>query len=585
MNRKGFFFIIVSFILLAYILTSTYYWVRAIEMEENRYSESFRTTSMEMLLAQVNEETIGNYVDISAHYAFYRLNHHSIKNPVYVPDGVNIEADSLDGSELENIRLAMRELVLSGTASEDYFEGEGLEYTPDEKLTYTLDGWASQLNASLAAAGFELAELSIDEDSFEFNQVNFTQFELVFEMNMTIVDTQADSDTSVVRSYEVRRLVDGTGFVDPYIARESDRHLNLQEEAEHVMVGKPIFLAPYWEQGFEYLCEDHDAGGGCYKAAQGDQGQGWFYGPLVMVEDANTIPENTTYNYILVGNYSDIRAVPNYEEFGAYILTNAPTEVGSSCASKNGQDDTFNPIEYDGDCDPYIDTGSNSYTERPFMVYEGFELSDGFEGVEFQPTWGEHMYKLLFISRANYEEVESDPELKLEEVSIYNIEYLRDFAMCGYYMPRNNSPSFLHRMFDLQDMFDSSSPDYTDWPESAWGFETLAVGRWAGGNIVPDAETWDEYSRVDVEFFSEVDGSGLNEVQMIKGMPGVKNRAMCNMLLVYDEDLEHVGHFRLSDWAQWDREEYDDIYWIETGDGEDDNIGCDNNEVANCEAG
>jgi len=581
MNRKGFFFIIVSFILLAYILTSTYYWVRAIEMEENRYSESFRITSMEMLLAQANEETIGNYVDISAHYAFYRLNHHSITNPVKVPDGVDMEADSLDGSELENIRLAMRELVLSGTASEDYFDGEGLEYSSEEKLTYTLDGWANQLNASLAAAGFELAELSIDDNSFEFNQVNFTQFELVFEMNMTIVDTRADSKTSVVRNYEVRRLVDATGMVDPYIARES-ASIGLEEEGESVRVGKPIFLAPYWEHGFEYLCEDHDASGGCYLADEGSEGQGWFYGPVVMVEDAPTIPESTTYNHILAGNYSDIIALPNHDEFGAYIITNEPTPEGSSCPSKEDQGDTFNPVVYDDDCDPYIDGPSSSITSRPFMVYEGFELNDAYEGVDLQ-TGDENARKLLFIARANAEEVESDPSLKFHDVSVYNIEYLRDFAMCGYYMPRNSSPSFLHRMFDLQGMFDSSSPDYWDWPESTWGMETLAVGRWAGGNIVPDATTWDEYSRVDVEFFSEVGGSASNEVQMIKGMPGVKNRIMCNMLLEFDEDLEHVGHFRLSDWAQWDREEYDDIYWIELYDGDEDNIGCDNDEVANCE--
>ncbi|MBD3398433.1 hypothetical protein GF412_04380 [Candidatus Micrarchaeota archaeon] len=579
MNRKGFFFIIVSFILLTYILTSTYFWVRAIEMEENRYSESFRTTSMEMLLAQVNGETIGNYADLSAHYAFYRLNHHSITNPVKVPDGVDIAgAESLDGSELENIRLAMRELVLSGTASGDYFEGDGLEYTTEEKTTYTLEGWASQLNASLEAAGFELTELTIDEGSFEFNQVNFTHFELVFEMNMTIVDTQADSATSIVRSYEVRRLVDGTGMVDPYIARESSR-LGLTEGTESVRVGKPIFLAPYWEDGFEYLCEDHDAGDGCYEVAEGSEGQGWFYGPVVMAEDASEISENATYNYILAGNYSEIIAVPGYGEFGAYILTNEPVLEDSPCTSKDNQEETFNPIEYDDECEPSIDGPSSSITSRPFMVYDNFDIED-FTGVDFQSDWDEEAHKLLFVARANPEEVENEPDLKLHDVSIYDIEHLRDFAMCGYYMPRNSSPSFLHRMFDLQGMFDSSSPDYWNWPESSWGMETLAVGRWAGGNIVPDT-TWDEYSRVDMEFFSEVEDSPSNEVQMIKGMPGDKNRIMCNM--VFDPDLEHVGHFRLSDWAQWDREEYDDIYWIETGNGDEDNIGCDNDEVANCE--
>ncbi len=582
MNRKGFFFIIVAFVLLSYILTSTYFWVRAIEMEESRYSEAFRTSSMEMVLSQVNEESVGEYVDISARYAFYRLNHHSIENPVKVPDDVNIaEADSLDGSELENIRLAMRELVLSGTASDDYFDGGALEYTENEKLTYSLDGWKNQLNASLAAAGFELVELSIDEDSFEFNQVNFTRFELVFEMNMTVVDTQAGSSTSIHRTYDVNRTVDATGMVDPYIARESE-NLNIEWEGESVLVGKPVFIAPYWEEGYDALCSggDNDP---CYYEDEGSEGQGWFYGPVVMAgEDASAVPDNATDNYILAGNYSAIKSTPDWDMFGAYILTSPPTEESSECPSEDDQDDTFSPVYYDGECDAELDTGSD-YIQKPFMVYEGFDIDDYF-GVDLQTGDGD-AHKLLFVAGANPWEVETDPELKFEEVSVYNIENLRDFVMCGYYMPRNNSPSFLHRMFDLQGMFNDELPAYDGWPESSWGIETTAAGRWAGGNLV--ADSWDAYSRVDVEFFSEVENTPQNPVQMIKGMPGNKNVYMCNMEFGYDPDLEHVGHFRLSDWAQDDREEHGDIYWIETDDSpdvpENDNIGCDNDEQANCE--
>lgn len=583
MNRKGFFFIIMAFVLISYILVSTYTWVRAIEMEESRYSEAFRTSSMEMLLAQITEDSIFEFANISGHYAFYRMNHHSIENPVKVPDGIDIaSAESLDGSEISNMESIMRGLILEGKASPDYFHGDGISYTSEEMSTYTFDGWASQLNSSLSTSGFELVEIGIDEESFEFTQTGFTSFLVEFTMSVHIKDKQADSATSVLRTYAIALPIEAQGMVDPYIARESE-NLNLMEGGEHVLVGKPIFLAPYWEDGFEALCSDGASGGSCYYVDDGEEGQGWFYGPMVSVEDANTIPQNVTYNYILVGNYSDIRALSNHNEFGAYILTNSPTLKGSACSSKSDQDDTFNPIEYNGDCDPYIDTGSNSYTERPFMVYEGFELSDGFKGVEFQPTWGEHIPKLLFVSRANPWEVETDPELKLQDVSIYDIEMLRDFVMCGYYMPRNNSPSFLHRMFDIQDMFDSSSPVYGNWPESEWGFETTAEGTWAGGNIV-EASKWDTFSRVDVEFFSEVADTSSNPVQMIKGMPGCKSNLMCNMEFEYDPDLWHVGHFRLSDWAQEDRNDgYNDIYWIDTEDGEEDNIGCDNNEVANCE--
>ena len=89
---------------------------------------------------------------------------------------------------------------------------------------------------------------------------------------------------------------------------------------------------------------------------------------------------------------------------------------------------------------------------------------------------------------------------------------------------------------------------------------------------------------MDVEFFSEVEDTSANPVQMIKGMPGCKNAPMCSEDLGYDLDFEHVGHFRLSDWAQWDREIYDDVYWIGVDNGDEDNFGCDNTEQASCDA-
>ena len=574
MNRKGFFFIIMAFILISYILVSTYTWVRAIEMEENRYSEAFRTSSMEMLLAQVTEDRVLEFANISGHYAFYRMNHHSIANPVKVPNGINIaNVEELDGSETRNMGLIMEGLLLEGEASGDYFKGEGISYTPNEKNTYTFEGWANQLNASLSASGFELVEIGIYEDTFNFSQADFTTFQVEFTMVLHIKDKKKDSATSVFRTYDVSLPINAQGMVDPYIARES-KNLNLIEEGEQVLVGKPVFLAPYWEDGFEALCSG-GANDPCYYDAQGDEGQGWFYGPMVGVEGASGISGNASHNFILVGNYSEIIELGNYREFGAYILTNGPTSIDSACPSQKDQEDTFNAIIYDGDCEPSISTWYEE-TSKPFMVYPNFKIS-GYEGMDLQ-TNNPGAHKLLFVAGANPWEVEDNPELKGERVYIYDIERLRDFVMCGYYMPRPNSPSFLHRMFDIQDMFDSSSPAYGSWPESEWGIETTAAGRWAGGDLTPE---WDKYSQVDVEFFSEIEDTNNNPVNMIKGMPGCKSNIMCNM--DFGVDVEHVGHFRLSDWAREDRNVFDDIYWIEISQGEDDNIGCDNEEVADCE--
>ncbi len=587
MNRKGFFFIIMSFVLLAYILTSTYFWVRAIEMEESRYSDSFRISTMEMLLDQVTPATVNHFTNISARYSFYRLNHHSIANPIrlngHLGDGYEVE--------VKNVGLAMRDLIIDGEASKDYFNGDALIYSDSDKLTYTLSGWKNQLNASLAASNFELVSLDIDKDSFAFTQTNFTVFNVSFVMGLTIKDLQPGSETSIVRSYNVSLPVDVTGMVDPYIARQS-RELDLTlDDGTKVLVGKKVFMAPEEEypDKFESLCSEHAESGQCYKVGEADEGQGWFYGPMVNTEDALTQgiagDVNLSQNYILVGTYSEIVALTDFESFGAYVLTNKPIETAvPSCPGKSSQTETFNPITYDSSCDAVIDDSDiTAITTKPFIVEQGFDISD-FNGVNLPGL--EDAHKMLFIATPTPKEVLDDPRSnpKNEYVAMYDIEMFRDFVMCGYYLPRNNSPTYLHRMMDIQPMFDSNNPAYDNWPEYSWGIETTAVGRWAGGNIVPDADVWDKYSRVDIEFFSKVSDGSSNPVQMIKGMPGCKSAIMSSMELGYTPNLHHVGHFRLSDWAQWDREAgYNDIYWIELENGDEGNIGCDNEDVAGCD--
>jgi hypothetical protein len=143
-------------------------------------------------------------------------------------------------------------------------------------------------------------------------------------------------------------------------------------------------------------------------------------------------------------------------------------------------------------------------------------------------------------------------------------------------------------MFDIADMFEGSDPLYYDWPQSPWGIETTAAGRWAGGDLV--ASSWDDHSRLDIEFFLDTD-EVPSDVDMIKGMFGCKNAILC--ALEFGSDIEHVGHFRISDWARWDRPSSDEppppsdeIYYIDTEDSDEadtDNIGCDNSGQANCD--
>jgi hypothetical protein len=506
-------------------------------MEESRYSESFRTSSMEMLVDQLNEQRVSQMANVMSNYAFYKLDNYSIRNPV--ESGVAGAPD-----EFDNIKLAMRELILNGSASGDYFEGTGpgLEYTEEEKQDYTLYGWGTKLNESLSASGFELEQFEIHTDTFNFNQTDYLLYEVNFTMDLIIRDTKAGSSTSMTRTYEVSTLVNATGMVDPYIARESIG-LNLPHNQ---IAERQLFMAPlvfdydgkdigYAEDypteypptvseemtdAFRSLCSEES--GDCYFMGSGSAGQGWFYGPMVSAEDSeeinNIVDTGNSGQYILVGNYSEIIAVADYERFGAYILTNEPTESASVCGSNMDESDTFNAITWieETECEATLD----ERILQPFVVDDGFDINDYIGDME--------RHKVLFISRYSTNEVAGDtgdPALKNYNVAFYDVEMFRDFVACGYYLPRSDSPSLLQRMFDISDEDPMRSG-------GLFGIETTVAGQWAGGNYTPE---YDPYSRVEVEFFSQTEGS------RIMGLPGCKNVFFCTES--FDSD---VGQFKIS---------------------------------------
>jgi hypothetical protein len=285
----------------------------------------------------------------------------------------------------------------------------------------------------------------------------------------------------------------------------------------------------------------------------GSEGQGWFYGPVVFAEDAEGISAADASHMILAGNYTDIRFVDNWEGFGAYILLDEPDNP-TGCSDQSG---TLNPIEREtgtsGRCEESIDESRSDYTNKPFMAYEDFE-----EGV-YDDMLGRYRYhepgapadgvRILFIAQYSASEVLSEPDNKRNDVAVFDMEKLRDFARCSYYIVNPAAPSFLQRMF--KDGYKYSSPN---------GIETFLIGKYAGGTYTGDM---DGLSRVDGDFFNGVSG------EKIRGMPGCKDPQMCN------NPNSDVGHFALSDGAM-------EYYLGITDNNDEENIGC-NDGRATCE--
>jgi hypothetical protein len=551
MSRKGFFFVLISFILLSYILVSTTMWVRAIEASELTYSDAFRASTLNTLTDQVSAERMGRYADIISHYSLYRLSNNSIRFPMKAGESPD---------QFSHIRSAYLSLIANCTSLPvDYEDGFPLAYTEEESRTYCFKGFLNQLNNSMATQGFEVQSFELSNLSF-----NETGHPLRFAFNATLELHVKDlqTDTAIVRTYQFNRIVDAEGMVDPLVARES---LGLRGTAsrENLTIYKGVYLYPpvaeiggYEEMSpeelHEFYAEVHEE---LYpdNIGTGSEGQGWFYGPAVFTEDADGVSSLDAPRTILVGNYTDIKFVDSWENFGAYILLDAPEDPGS-CGDESN---TLNPVQREtragGGCDESIDEGGSDYTTHPFMVYEDFE-DEAYDEMlgkyrYHEPGAPPNEVRMLFIAQYSAEDVLNDPDNKRDNVEVFDMENLRDFARCSYYMVNPAAPSFLQRMF--KDGYKYSSAN---------GIETFLIGKYAGGIYNPGL---DGLSRVDTDFFNDVSG------EKIRGMPGCKDPQMCG------NPNSDLGHFALSDEAM-------EYYLGVTDSDDEDNIGCNDGRAA-CE--
>jgi hypothetical protein len=260
-------------------------------------------------------------------------------------------------------------------------------------------------------------------------------------------------------------------------------------------------------------------------------GQGWMYAPLAMASGATAQAPDAqsvlldSRNYLLVGTYDQIISLtPDvYELFAGMIITSdIRRELG--CTDSNDNDyynefDTFNPVAYSPveDKDGIITcviTSSGPRTGKPFMVVPGFSPSSS--DVPDCPVLGGSNNGtgkcVLMLNRHTESEVSASPALKNSEsgAGLFDIEGIRDFTMCGYYMSNPAAPSYLQRL--LQDSYSRN--------DTLYGIETFVIGNFAGDAAVYGSGS-DVNSRLDRELFSV---KGIK----IRGLPGCKTAATCS---------------------------------------------------------
>jgi|GEM_PF-719659 hypothetical protein len=537
-NAKGFFFVLATFIVLAYMITSISLWARATETAESSYAEKFKISNLDLIVSQISKEKVEKFSDISAYHALYTINSRSVTNP--------LKQGPLNSRETEyfHVKNAFWKAMSNGTMNNIDFEGEDIpSYDESEKNMYTLAGFFSNLNSTISAIGLEIDNYSVS--GFNINQSSIDQLNYSFKVNFTVRDRA--NLAYVVRNYEIRGVLNLTGLQDPAMLRESDGKISKQF----------FFLKTEKNEVGPYDIPK-DANPRILKS--GKEGQGWFYGPIVAAKDLNSreglIGIFERNNTILVGTYDEITNLigipqsetegitppseeaavgkgdsppeetpaqsyeqgslgyPHYLDFGAYILTNEP-EVTGECDGAPIQSNTFNAIDCDGSGHAVFKTVTEM--EKPFAVIPGFSV----EGVTDYTNIGR---RVLFVNKNSPEEVDHNPKSKLDSSPIiYDIEELRDTAICGYYVKYPYAPSYFQRLF-------SNSYDLND---SEFGMETFVFGKIIGGEEIMRVLS-DDRSRLDKEIFSGIDS------MKIRGMPGCKNVAMC----IADSP---IGHFKISE--------------------------------------
>ncbi len=505
-NSKGFFFVLITLLILMYIIGSISLMIRTLELSEKRAADHFKISNIEAALDQITSEKMEKLGYVITYGALAKLNAHSVEHPLKPGNG------TIGEWEFKYINSSMYSLILNGSSTSANFI-DGQEPDIDEKSS--LMGWAKNLNESLNKVGLFVNSYSIG--NFSINQTNYSSVDYYFLLNLTI--ESKDGTASLTRAYCLNGTIDLTGMIDPAIWREGKKKsadLDIKRQLFfHQNYSNPGSLKPKLLQ------------------KKGSAGQGWFYGPLVTTGNASQINETNRSKWILVGTYDEITTLNgadlNYKEFGAFILTNKVAISG--CGN---EDDTFNALEYpDPGCTKQPDM--KYQTEKPFTVIEGFSIS-ALPGDSTDCPDGKCV---LFIAQYSSEEVKNDPKKKNHNVKVYGIEALRDFATCAYYTNNEKAPSYFQRLFN-----DSYKRN------SSLGIETFMIAKFIGGNDPYIPAIWpDDISRLDREWFND---ASVTDKAKIRGMAGCKNREMCS------SDTP-VGHFTLGKQGREDYLESEDI--------------------------
>lgn len=546
MDKKGFFFTVVVLVLLSFLIISVSMWSKVIEAKERRAPEKYKAEAIALVLDELTDEKMSSFANISAHYALYRLDTHTYSHAHEQVD-LRLKEKSGDGPDfIVEVNRSIYDLMEEGnTSASNWAEQHYLNYSSKEEWAeYTLAGWEKALKSACKEIKLNL---SVGEmENFTFEQTDWWTVSVHFNIQVNV--TYEDGSMKMSRNLTADASFPIEGFVDPMIACGS--MVQSVDIPDCGYNGTGSWMAPE-RQIFRNLNYDDPSHaspilvGGPQTTFDTYEGEGWFFGEMTTNPCDFSDPDAML--KVLVTGYFDNKECGGEnislggiaDLFGGVIVTERPqpndTRIFLPQCNYTERRQTrcldciidyvdFEPASPPASCPKQpgdVDLYDNQVTV-PFIAVGGSGWRNGIpEAWEYTHTPRKKVQHVLFDNKYEGWVRKRDGYHR-----IWNIEPLRAFVLCGFYVGVDDAPSFLQRFTD---------EGYKLKGGNKFGIETFVEGLWAGGPLdEPKRDRNKVYSRVGHVFYEEDTGT-IDDKMRVKGMPGCKSKDMCTLYYVPDD--------------------------------------------------
>lgn len=580
-GRRGFFFTVLALVILSFIFISIQLWAQAQTAAESRAAERFRIEALQSALNIVSDATFTKFVNASAIYAINKLATSLEEHPDCLIQGIEYYTGPNnafpDGTYYVN--SSIYELMLYGsTSAHIYSDSTGAYFYqgPSSNLTYAgdeakygINNFFNQTRAAVAMLGYDVQWGEVE--NFTFNQTDAWTMQVHLAVPMNFTDSRGL--VRISRRIEVNLSVPVDGFTDPSVLRGDLKHRANPDSCESTCV-PAMPRRPHRnvyrgiDAGTGALVIDNSSDAQAALLTRGEEGLGWFFGPIADSSHPFSAFSDDNYRYNLTTIRSYIYMADNAADalaqsgfFGGLIITTPPGQndtpfTRGTCGYVNHtQTNCVFCIAWqtvnDSSCplaeayiipesiprDPYIPyfqvqsagtppfiTGHTNYRTG---LYEALIENDINATDLCGPAFGGTN---LECSSDNFDPTPLQRKFASldADTKLWDITGPRDMAICGFYVRSTYGPSYLQRFTDYLPEIDLNTESYS---RQGMGIESFVLGRWAGGSddtcaqvANSDIET---YSRVDYQFYAPDLAGRTCTGPYVKGLPGCKQLEHC----------------------------------------------------------